>query len=80
MGRTGGKTVGGEIRPIAKALVQGGLRLYDASREAVVKTGERLKDLLAEARAEMSKGDSSTSRKSPSESPRRRKGIRPKNR
>jgi uncharacterized protein DUF5132 len=41
------------FRPLAKALVKGGLTLYDAAREGVAEAGEQLNDLVAETRAEM---------------------------
>jgi hypothetical protein len=44
------------LRPLAKALVRGGLTLYDAAREGVAEAGEQLSDLVAETRAEMANG------------------------
>lgn len=41
------------LRPLAKALVKGGLTLYDAAKEGVAEAGEQLNDLMAESRAEM---------------------------
>ena len=41
------------LRPLAKALVKGGLTLYDAAKEGVAEAGEQLNDLVAETRAEM---------------------------
>ena len=41
------------LRPLAKALVKGGLTLYDAARERLAEAGEQLNDLVAETRAEM---------------------------
>ena len=41
------------LRPMAKALVKGGLTLYDAAKEGVAEAGEQLNDLVAETRAEM---------------------------
>lgn len=41
------------LRPLAKALVKGGLSLYDAAKEGVAEAGEQLNDLVAETRAEM---------------------------
>jgi hypothetical protein len=43
------------LRPFAKALVKGGLTLYDAAREGVAEAGEQLNDLVAETRAEMAR-------------------------
>lgn len=41
------------LRPLAKAVVRGGLTLYDAAREGLAEAGEQLNDLVAETRAEM---------------------------
>ena len=41
------------LRPLAKALVKGGLTVYDALKEGVAEAGEQLNDLVAETRAEM---------------------------
>ncbi len=41
------------LRPLAKALVKGGVTLYDAAKEGVAEAGEQLNDLIAESRAEM---------------------------
>jgi len=41
------------LRPLAKALVRGGITLYDAAREGIEETGEQLNDLVEVTRAEM---------------------------
>ena len=41
------------LRPLAKALVKGGLTIYDAAKEGVAEAGEQFNDLVAETRAEM---------------------------
>lgn len=46
------------LRPLAKALVKGGITLYDAAKEGVAEAGEQLNDIVAETRAEM--GQSAT--------------------
>ena len=46
-------TLASGLRPLAKALVKGGLTLYDAAKEGVAEAGEQLNDLIAETRAEM---------------------------
>jgi hypothetical protein len=46
------------LRPLAKALVKGGLTLYDAAKEGVAEAGEQLNDLVAETRAEMAQNTS----------------------
>jgi hypothetical protein len=44
------QTVGGVLRPAAKAVIKGGLVFY---RETLSELGEMASDLLAEARAEL---------------------------
>ena len=58
-------TVNGELSPLAKAALKGALQLYDMSKEAVVGAGKRLQDLIAEARTEIGKADTSESGKKP---------------
>lgn len=41
------------LRPLAKALVKGGVTLYDAAKEGIAEAGEEVTDLVAETRAEM---------------------------
>lgn len=41
------------LRPLAKGMVKGGLKLYDAAREGLAEVGEQVNDLVAESRAEM---------------------------
>jgi hypothetical protein len=53
------------LRPLAKALVKGGVTLYDAAREGVAEAGEQLSDLVAETRAEMGNGVRRTTRQEP---------------
>lgn len=45
--------IGSVLRPIAKELIKGGIVIVDAVSELASETGEQLKDLLAEAKAEM---------------------------
>ena len=45
--------IGAIFRPIAKELIKGGIVLVDAVSEFASETGEQLKDLVAEAKAEM---------------------------
>jgi hypothetical protein len=40
-------------KPLAKAAIKGGLRLYEQSRGAIAEAGEVLEDLMAEAQAEL---------------------------
>jgi hypothetical protein len=44
--------VGGMLRPLAKAVIKGGLVAYDYGRQAVAQAGEMASDLTAEVRAE----------------------------
>ena len=43
-------------RPLAKALIRGGLAVADTVREAVAEAGEQLSDLVAEVQAERTNG------------------------
>jgi uncharacterized protein DUF5132 len=45
--------VGAILRPIAKELIKGGIVLADTVSELASETGEKFKDLLAEAKSEM---------------------------
>jgi len=41
------------MRPLAKAVLKGGIMLYDKGVEMVAEAGEQLSDLVAEVRAEL---------------------------
>src|SRR5215831_1328219 len=41
------------IRPLAKAVIKGGIMVYDKSAEMLAETGEQLSDLVAEVRSEL---------------------------
>ena len=41
------------MRPLAKELIKSGLLAFDTISEFVAETGERFKDLVAEAKSEM---------------------------
>ena len=43
--------VGALVAPVAREVVKGGVRLYDAGAHVVTTMGEQLSDLVAEARA-----------------------------
>jgi hypothetical protein len=45
--------IGSIFRPIAKELIKGGIVIADAASELASETGEKFKDLLAEAKSEM---------------------------
>jgi hypothetical protein len=51
--------IGAGLRPLAKALVKGGVMVYDSMKETVAEAGEQLNDLVAEARSEMSESEGS---------------------
>jgi hypothetical protein len=40
-------------KPVAKALIKGGIIAYEKSRSAIAETGEVLEDLVAEIKAEL---------------------------
>ena len=52
--------VAGAVRPLAKAVVKSGVILYDRGREAVTGVWEMGEDLVAEARAELDRGEEAT--------------------
>lgn len=41
------------MRPLAKAVMKGGIMIYDKGAEMVAETGEQLSDLMAEVRSEL---------------------------
>lgn len=45
--------IGAIFRPIAKELIKGGIVVGDAVSELASETGEKFKDLLAEAKSEL---------------------------
>jgi len=45
--------IGSIIRPIAKELIKGGIVVGEAVSELASETGEKFKDLLAEAKSEL---------------------------
>jgi len=49
-------TLASGLRPIAKALVKGGMTLFEAAREGVAEAREEISDLVSESRAEMRNG------------------------
>lgn len=58
------------LRPLAKAVVKGGIMVYDALKETVAEAGEQFNDLVAEARAEMA--ESATETETPAASRKRK--------
>ena len=45
------------LRPMAKELIKGGLVALDAVSGIVAETGEQIKDLVAEAKAELAQSE-----------------------
>jgi hypothetical protein len=43
----------GMLKPVAKAGIKGGLRLYESGKESIAGVGEAVDDLLAEAKSEL---------------------------
>ena len=41
------------MRPLAKAMIKGGMMVYDKGAEVLAETGEQLSDLVAEVRSEI---------------------------
>jgi hypothetical protein len=41
------------VRPLAKAVLKGGIMIYDKGAEMVAEAGEQLSDLVAEVRSEL---------------------------
>src|SRR5712692_2226784 len=41
------------MRPLAKAVVKGGMMMYDKGAEVIAEAGEQLSDMMAEARSEL---------------------------
>jgi hypothetical protein len=50
--------IGAIFRPIAKELIKGGIVVGEAVSELASETGEKFKDLLAEAKSELEKSES----------------------
>jgi hypothetical protein len=46
--------VGSILKPVAKAVIKGGLLAYEGAKVSVAETKETLEDLAAEAKSEMS--------------------------
>jgi Protein of unknown function (DUF5132) len=49
--------IGAIFRPIAKELIKGGIVVADSVSEFASEAGEKLKDLLAEAKSELEKSN-----------------------
>ncbi|MDJ0569996.1 MAG: DUF5132 domain-containing protein [Pleurocapsa sp. MO_192.B19] len=48
-------------KPVAKALIKGGIIAYKKSRSAIAETGEVLEDLVAEAKVELAEEEAELS-------------------
>jgi hypothetical protein len=49
--------VAGVGKPIAKAVIKGGILFYEKGKGVIAEAGEALEDLVAEARAELSEAE-----------------------
>lgn len=56
--------VGSVFRPLAKELIKGGIVVYKAVGGLIAETGEQMKDLVAEAEAELSESGTADAAKS----------------
>ena len=56
------------LRPLAKALVKGGLTFFDVVKESVAEASEQINDLVKETRAEMAEAPRHSSNESEEES------------
>jgi uncharacterized protein (UPF0254 family) len=45
------------LRPLAKALIKGGIQVYDAAKETAAEAEEQLSDLVAEVQAELTEAE-----------------------
>src|SRR5262245_40824030 len=45
--------IGSTLRPLAKELIKGGIYLLDAVSEVALEAGEKFKDIVAEAKADL---------------------------
>ncbi|MEI8016226.1 MAG: DUF5132 domain-containing protein [Nitrospira sp.] len=59
--------IGAILRPIAKELIKGGIVLADNVSELASETGEKFKDLLAEAKSELETSKTQTQETNQSE-------------
>lgn len=46
--------IGGILKPVAKAVIKGGLLAYEGTKVSIAEAKETLEDLAAEAKSEMS--------------------------
>lgn len=50
--------VGSVLKPLAKAAIKGGIMAYEGAKVSIAETKETLEDLAAEAKSEITQGDS----------------------
>lgn len=50
--------IGATLRPLAKELIKGGIYLFDTVSEVALEAGEKFKDIVAEARADLAQQSS----------------------
>jgi hypothetical protein len=60
------------LRPLAKALIKGGVNLYDSVKETVAEAGEQFNDLVAEVRSEIADSGDDHRTSTPTSTGRRR--------
>jgi len=53
------------LRPVAKAVIKGGMLAYENARIAVAETRETIEDIAAEARSEIAAGQEQAAEESP---------------
>lgn len=70
--------VGSALRPLAKALVKGGITVYDSARELIAEAGEEMNDMVAEARAEMTEASQTSQESSRPDDVKGKSGERPR--
>lgn len=51
--------IGGILKPLAKAIIKGGLIAYEGAKVTIAETKETLEDLAAEAKSEISQSQES---------------------
>ena len=50
--------LGSVLKPVAKALIKGGIMAYEGAKVSIAETRETLEDIAAEAKAEIAQADS----------------------
>jgi hypothetical protein len=50
--------IGAVLKPVAKALIKGGIMAYESAKVSIAETRETLEDIAAEAKAEIAQAES----------------------